>query len=169
MKDTCLIDLIDNILNFLVKRGEINMASSNEYDLVVLGGGTGGYVAAIRASQLGMKVAIVEKDKLGGTCLHRGCIPSKSLLRSAEVFHTMSHSEDYGIEVSGLKANFKKMQERKQKIVDQLHKGVQHLLKKGHITVFYGDGRIMGPSIFSPQAGAVAVSKENGESEILSP
>lgn len=143
--------------------------SSNEYDLVVLGGGTGGYVAAIRATQLGMRVAVVERDKLGGTCLHRGCIPSKALLRSAEVYHTMIQSEEFGIEVSDLRVNFSKMQERKQKIVDQLHRGVQQLMKKGKIQVFHGEGRIMGPSIFSPQAGAVAVSKEDGDSEILVP
>lgn len=143
--------------------------SSNEYDLVVLGAGTGGYVAAIRASQLGWRVAVIEKGKVGGTCLHRGCIPSKALLRSAEVYHTMRMSEDFGIEVSHLKVNFLKMQARKQNIVDQLHKGVQHLLKKGNITVFHGEGRIMGPSIFSPQAGAVAVTKEDGDSEILVP
>ena len=143
--------------------------SSNQYDLVVLGAGTGGYVAAIRASQLGMKVAVVEKEKVGGTCLHRGCIPSKALLRSAEVYHTMTKSEDFGIETSDLKVNFGKMQERKQRIVDQLHNGVQYLLKKGQITVFHGEGRIMGPSIFSPQAGAVAVTKTDGESEILVP
>ena len=143
--------------------------SANEYDLVVLGGGTGGYVAAIRASQLGMKVAIVEKDKLGGTCLHRGCIPSKALLRSAEVYHTMTQCTEFGVEASNISVNFSKMQERKQKIVDQLHKGVQHLMKKGAITVYEGEGRIMGPSIFSPQAGAVAVSLPNGESEILVP
>ncbi|WP_209123538.1 dihydrolipoyl dehydrogenase [Alkalihalobacillus sp. BA299] len=141
----------------------------NEFDLIVLGGGTGGYVAAIRASQLGMKVAVVEKDKLGGTCLHRGCIPSKALLRSAEVFHTVSKSPEFGVEASNLSINFLKMQERKQRIVDQLHKGVQYLMKKGEITIFHGDGRILGPSIFSPQTGAVAVSYKDKEAEILVP
>ena len=124
--------------------------SENEFDLAILGGGTGGYVAAIRASQLGMKVAVVEKDKLGGTCLHRGCIPSKALLRSAEIHHTIRASSEFGMDVSTISINFLKMQERKQKIVDQLHKGVQYLMKKGDITVFHGEGRIMGPSIFSP-------------------
>ncbi|MEW9673633.1 dihydrolipoyl dehydrogenase [Ammoniphilus sp. 3BR4] len=143
--------------------------AANEFDLVVLGGGTGGYVAAIRASQLGMKVAVVEKDKLGGTCLHRGCIPSKALLRSAEVYHTMTRSAEFGIEAADISVNFLKMQERKQKIVDQLHQGVQYLMKKGHITVFHGEGRVMGPSIFSPQAGTVAVTRPDGESEILVP
>jgi dihydrolipoamide dehydrogenase len=142
---------------------------SNEYDLVVLGGGTGGYVAAIRASQLGMKVAVVEKDKVGGTCLHRGCIPSKALLRSAEVYHTLRNGAHYGVEASSIGINFVRMQERKQEIVNQLHKGVQHLLKQGKIDVYQGTGRIMGPSIFSPQAGAITVEYSNGESEILVP
>ena len=71
---------------------------TKEYDLVILGGGTGGYVAAIRASQLGLKIAIVEKDKLGGTCLHKGCIPSKALLRSAEVYATSKRGEEFGVE-----------------------------------------------------------------------
>ncbi|MFB5285275.1 dihydrolipoyl dehydrogenase [Peribacillus sp. Hz7] len=143
--------------------------STNEYDLVVLGGGTGGYVAAIRASQLGMKVAVVEKDKLGGTCLHRGCIPSKALLRSAEVYHTVTQGPEFGVEVSNISINFLKMMERKQKIVDQLHQGVQYLMKKGNITVFQGDGRVLGSSIFSPQAGAVSVMRMDGDSEILVP
>ncbi|GEN33445.1 dihydrolipoyl dehydrogenase [Aneurinibacillus danicus] len=142
---------------------------SNEYDVVVLGGGTGGYVAAIRASQLGMKVAVVEKDRLGGTCLHRGCIPSKALLRSAEVYHTLKNGAYYGVEAGDIGINFVRMQERKQEIVNQLHKGVQHLMKQGKIDVYEGTGRIMGPSIFSPQAGAVNVEYKNGESEILVP
>lgn len=86
---------------------------AQEYDLVILGGGTGGYVAAIRASQLGLKTAIVEKGKLGGTCLHKGCIPSKALLRSAEVFATAKHSEDFGVVTSDVSINFNKVQERK--------------------------------------------------------
>jgi dihydrolipoamide dehydrogenase len=143
--------------------------NANEYDLVVLGGGTGGYVAAIRASQLGLKVAVIEKDKLGGTCLHRGCIASKALLRSAEVFHTVTKSLEFGVEVSGISINFLKMQVRKQTIIDQLYKGVQYLMKKGNITVYQGDGRVMGPSIFSPQAGSVSVTRGDGSSEILVP
>ncbi len=143
---------------------------AEEFDLVVLGGGTGGYVAAIRAAQLGMKVAIVEKDKLGGTCLHRGCIPSKALLRSAEVYHTLQNGEDFGVLAKEISLDFKKVQERKQKIVDQLHKGVQQLMKKGKIAVYEGIGRILGPSIFSPQAGAISVERNDGsESDILTP
>lgn len=137
---------------------------AKEYDLVIIGGGTGGYVAAIRASQLGLQVAIVEKEKLGGTCLHKGCIPSKALLRSAEVFRTTQHASDFGVEnTSGATLNFLKVQERKQAIVNQLFQGVKSLLKKGKIDIFEGTGRILGPSIFSPIPGTVSVEMANGE------
>ncbi|WP_096201178.1 dihydrolipoyl dehydrogenase [Bacillus sp. FJAT-45350] len=136
---------------------------SQEYDLVILGGGTGGYVAAIRASQLGLKVAVVEKEKLGGTCLHKGCIPSKALLRSAEVYATTKRSEEFGVTTGEVSFNFIKVQERKQKIIDQLHKGVEHLMKKGKIDVYEGIGRILGPSIFSPTPGTISVEMNNGE------
>lgn len=140
---------------------------AEEYDLVILGGGTGGYVAAIRASQLGLKTALVEKGQLGGTCLHRGCIPSKALLRSAEVYKTAKRSEDFGISVGDISVNFSKVQERKNKIVDQLHKGVQHLMKQGKIDVFEGIGRILGPSIFSPMPGTISVEMNNGEDNAM--
>jgi len=143
---------------------------SQEYDLVILGGGTGGYVAAIRASQLGLKTAIVEKGKLGGTCLHKGCIPSKALLRSAEVYRAAKHSEDFGVITNEVSFNFVKVQERKNKIIDQLHKGVQHLMKQGKIDVYEGLGRILGPSIFSPMPGTISVEMNNGEeNEMLIP
>jgi dihydrolipoamide dehydrogenase len=143
---------------------------SKDFDLVILGGGTGGYVAAIRAAQLGKTVAVVEKGKLGGTCLHRGCIPSKALLRSAEVYKTAKKAADFGVEIEGLSLNFAKMQERKQSIVDQLHMGVQSLMKKGKIEVYEGIGRILGPSIFSPMPGTISVEFNDGtENEILIP
>ncbi|WP_248925322.1 dihydrolipoyl dehydrogenase [Paenibacillus hamazuiensis] len=142
---------------------------THTYDIVVLGGGTGGYVAAIRAAQLGRTVAVVEKDKLGGTCLHRGCIPSKSLLRSAEVYATMKESESYGISTSGVELHFPKVQERKSGIVEQIHKGVQYLMKKHKIDVFSGNGRVIGPSIFSPRSGAVSVEQADGEIVTLVP
>jgi dihydrolipoamide dehydrogenase len=143
---------------------------AQEYDLVILGGGTGGYVAAIRASQLGLKTAIVEKGKLGGTCLHNGCIPSKALLRSAEVYVTAKKSEEYGIIAPDVTFDFGKVQERKNKIVSQLHKGVQHLMKQGKIDVFEGTGRILGPSIFSPMPGTISVEMNDGtENEMLIP
>ncbi|MDP4096721.1 dihydrolipoyl dehydrogenase [Paenibacillus sp. P96] len=138
-------------------------------DVAILGGGTGGYVAAIRAAQLGKDVVIIERDKLGGTCLHRGCIPSKSLLRSAEVYATVKDSESYGIETSGAKLLFPKVQERKEQVVEQLHQGVQYLMRKNKIKVLHGKGRVIGPSIFSPKSGAVAVELEDGEMETVVP
>ncbi|WP_336077030.1 dihydrolipoyl dehydrogenase [Paenibacillus sp. 203] len=138
-------------------------------DVAILGGGTGGYVAAIRAAQLGKEVVIIEKDKLGGTCLHRGCIPSKALLRSAEVYATIKESAQYGIETSGAQLVFPNVQERKEAVVEQLHQGVQFLMRKNKITVLSGKGRVIGPSIFSPKSGAVAVELEDGEMETIVP
>ncbi|WP_106768069.1 dihydrolipoyl dehydrogenase [Paenibacillus faecalis] len=138
-------------------------------DVAILGGGTGGYVAAIRAAQLGKDVVIIEQDKLGGTCLHRGCIPSKALLRSAEVFAEMKESENYGIEVDGVRLSFAKVQKRKEDIVEKLHQGVQYLMRKNKIRVIYGKGRVIGPSIFSPRSGAVAVEFKDGEMETIVP
>lgn len=140
---------------------------SKDYDLVVLGGGPGGYVAAIRASQLGLKVAVVEKDKLGGTCLHRGCIPSKALLRSAEVYRQTKESQQFGIDVSGVNLNFLKVQKRKEDIINRLHLGVQGLMKKGKIDVYNGTGRILGPSIFSPIPGTISIEHDNGEENTM--
>lgn len=143
---------------------------AQEYDLVILGGGTGGYVAAIRASQLGLKTAIVEKGKLGGTCLHKGCIPSKALLRSAEVYATTKRGTEFGVIANEISLDFRLVQERKEKIIHQLHQGVMHLMKKGKIDVYEGYGRIMGPSIFSPLPGTISVEMNNGEeNEMLIP
>ncbi|MCM3566679.1 dihydrolipoyl dehydrogenase [Neobacillus mesonae] len=143
---------------------------AQEYDLVIIGGGTGGYVAAIRASQLGLKTAIVEKGKLGGTCLHKGCIPTKAMLRSAEVYAVTKRAQDFGVEAANVSLNFGKVQDRKQNIINQLHKGVQHLMKKGQIDVYEGIGRILGPSIFSPIPGTISVEMNNGsENEMLIP
>ncbi len=138
-------------------------------DVAILGGGTGGYVAAIRAAQLGKNVVIIEQDKLGGTCLHRGCIPSKALLRSAELYAEMKDSESYGIETNGIRLSFGNVQKRKDGIVDKLHQGVQYLMRKNKITVIQGKGRVIGPSIFSPRSGAVAVELPDGEMETVVP
>ena len=142
---------------------------AHEYDLVILGGGTGGYVAAIRASQLGLKTAIVEKELLGGTCLHKGCIPSKALLRSAEIFRQTVNAEEFGIEAPEAKLNFTAVQKRKASIVEQLHNGVKALVKKGKIDVYHGTGRILGPSIFSPMPGTISVEMPGEENEMLLP
>ncbi|MGG5829885.1 dihydrolipoyl dehydrogenase [Bacillus pumilus] len=143
---------------------------ATEYDLVILGGGTGGYVAAIRASQLGLKTAVVEKEKLGGTCLHKGCIPSKALLRSAEVYQTVKRAADFGVEANGIALQFASVQKRKAEIVEKLAGGVKHLMKQGKIDVYEGIGRILGPSIFSPMPGTISVEMANGdENEMLIP
>ncbi|MDR6224611.1 dihydrolipoyl dehydrogenase [Desmospora profundinema] len=143
---------------------------ADNYDLVILGAGPGGYVAAIRAAQAGLKTALVEREKVGGVCLHKGCIPSKSLLRSAELYHNMKNSEDYGIAVGDVRLDMPLVQGRKNRVKDQLHKGVQQLLKKNGVTVVEGMGRILGPSIFSPQPGTISVEKGDGsENEMLIP
>lgn len=152
-------------LSQYVNERESAHTMSNNFDVVVLGGGTGGYVAAIRGAQLGLKVALVEKDKVGGTCLHRGCIPSKAYLKSAEVLHTFQQSKEYGITAEGVALQFDGVFARKEKIVTNLHKGVQSLLKKSGVTVFQGTGAVVPPSIFSPN-GLVSVMV-NGEQELL--
>ncbi|ARJ37476.1 dihydrolipoyl dehydrogenase [Sporosarcina ureae] len=142
---------------------------SKEYDVVILGGGTGGYVAAIRAAQLGLTTAIVEKSKLGGTCLHSGCIPSKAMLKSAEVYRvTRQEANEFGVNTGDVTLDFSQVQKRKGKIVDQLHAGIEGLMKKGEIDVYQGTGRILGASIFSPMPGTISVEMDNGnENEIL--
>lgn len=141
--------------------------SEEQYDLVILGGGTAGYVSAIRASQLGKKVALVENSLLGGTCLHKGCIPTKALLKSAEVMQTVTEASEYGIDIDAFKLNFARIQERKSEVVNQMYNGVNHLMKHNKIDVFNGTGRILGPSIFSPQSGTISVEYEDGESELI--
>lgn len=143
---------------------------AREYDLVILGGGTGGYVAAIRAAQYGLSVAIVEKEQLGGTCLHRGCIPTKSLLRSAEVYRQTKNARDFGIEIPSYQINYEAVHQRKNEIVEKLHNGIKTLMKKRKIDCFYGIGRILGPSIFSPLAGTISVEMADGsDNEMLIP
>ena len=113
---------------------------AKEFDVCVIGTGPGGYVAAIRASQLGFKTAVVEKRFLGGVCLNIGCIPTKALLRSAEVFESISHASDYGIEVKEFSANFDGMIKRSRKVADKMSKGVQFLMKANKIEVLNGTG-----------------------------
>lgn len=140
---------------------------ANEYDVVILGGGTGGYVAAIQAAKAGLKVAIVEKEKLGGTCLHNGCIPSKTLLRSAEVYQTVKNASQFGIEVSEPSIHFSSVQHRKETIIDELYKGITYLMKKNKIDVYKGRGRILGPSIFSPTPGTISIEHDDGTENTL--
>lgn len=112
------------------------------FDVIVLGSGPGGYPAAIRASQLGMKVAIVERESLGGICLNWGCIPTKALLKSAQVFNYINHAEDYGIKVGKYEADFDKMISRSRGVAEGMSKGISFLMKKNKITVLEGEGRL---------------------------
>ncbi len=134
-----------------------NMTKS--YDLIVLGSGPGGYVAAIRASQLGLKTAIVERENLGGICLNWGCIPTKALLRSAEVFHNMKHAADYGLAAEKISADLDAVVKRSRGVAKQLNQGVTHLMKKNKIDVVMGDGKIV-------EKGKVSVKTEKGEEEL---
>lgn len=112
------------------------------YDVIVLGSGPGGYVAAIRASQLGLKTAIVEKESLGGICLNWGCIPTKALLKSAQVFEYINHAKDYGITVGAPKADFPGMVARSREVADSNSKGIAFLMKKNKIDVVMGSGKL---------------------------
>jgi dihydrolipoamide dehydrogenase len=115
------------------------------YDVIVLGSGPGGYVAAIRAAQLGLSTAIVERELLGGICLNWGCIPTKALLRSAEVFHYMQHAGDYGLVAKGIEADLTAVVKRSRGVAKQLNAGVTHLMKKNKIAVYMGEGTLVGP------------------------
>ncbi|WP_119422583.1 dihydrolipoyl dehydrogenase [Desertibaculum subflavum] len=119
------------------------MADTN-FDLIVVGGGPGGYVAAIRSAQLGLKTAVVEREHLGGICLNWGCIPTKALLRSSEVYQIIKHAGDFGFKVDGVSIDFAKIIERSRKVASQLSNGVRHLMKKNKIEVFDGHGALAG-------------------------
>ena len=114
----------------------------NKYDIIILGSGPGGYVTAIRASQLGFKTAIIEKESLGGVCLNWGCIPTKALLKSAEVFNYLKHAEDYGLSLKDANKDFSKVVERSRGVAEGMSKGVQFLMKKNKIDVINGFGKI---------------------------
>jgi len=117
---------------------------AEQFDVVVIGGGPGGYVAAIRASQLGKKVALVERAHLGGICLNWGCIPTKALLRSAEIYHAMKHADQYGLSAKDVSFDIKKVVERSRGVSDQMKKGIGFLMKKHKVTVFEGNGALAG-------------------------
>jgi len=130
------------------------------YDLIVLGSGPGGYVAAIRAAQLGLKTAIVERELLGGICLNWGCIPTKALLRSAEIYHYMQHAKDYGLVADKISADLDAVVKRSRGVAKQLNQGVTHLMKKNKITVLMGTGKLTGK-------GKLTVTAEDGKTTDL--
>ena len=130
------------------------------YDVIVLGSGPGGYVAAIRCAQLGLKTAIVERELLGGICLNWGCIPTKALLRSAEILHYAQHASDYGLKIAGkIEADLEAVVKRSRGVAKQLNQGVTHLMKKNKITVHMGDGTLTGPT-------SITVKGEKGEEKL---
>ncbi len=137
---------------------EFNLSDS--YDVIVLGSGPGGYVAAIRCAQLGLKTANVERELLGGICLNWGCIPTKALLRSAEVFHQMKHAKDYGLAADNISADLNAIVQRSRGVASQLNKGVTGLMKKNKIDVHMGTGKLTGP-------GKLQVTAEDGKTTNL--
>ncbi|MGN6496967.1 MAG: dihydrolipoyl dehydrogenase [Tsuneonella sp.] len=134
--------------------------ADTQYDVIVLGSGPGGYVAAIRCAQLGLKTAIVERELLGGICLNWGCIPTKALLRSAEVLHTMQRASDYGLTVAGkIEADLQAVVKRSRGVAKQLNAGVTHLMKKNKIAVHMGEGTLTGPT-------SLTVKGQNGDEKL---
>jgi dihydrolipoamide dehydrogenase len=136
---------------------EIILADS--YDVIVMGSGPGGYVCAIRAAQLGLKTAIIERDKLGGICLNWGCIPTKALLRSSEIWHLMHRLNEYGFSADNMKFDIGKIVERSRKVAQQLSNGVSFLMKKHKITVIAGEAKLSGK-------GKIAVTKDGKTEEV---
>ena len=133
--------------------------STNTFDVVVIGAGPGGYVAAIRAAQLGLKTAIVEREHMGGICLNWGCIPTKALLRSADVFHLMHRAKDFGLSAEKIGFDLDAVVKRSRGVSKQLNQGIGHLMKKNKVTVFMGAATI-------PARGKVSVKTEKGVEDI---
>src|SRR5512140_1344099 len=122
------------------------MAEPREFDVVILGAGPGGYVAAIRAGQLGMKAAVIERERVGGVCLNWGCIPSKALLRTSEMYRSMRDAARWGIQLEGLSFDFPKVIDRSRNVSDTIVKGVEFLLRKNKVETIAGTGRLTSPN-----------------------
>lgn len=116
--------------------------SEKEFDIVIVGGGPGGYVAAIKAAQLGLKTCLIEKEKVGGTCLHKGCIPTKSLLHSVYLYHLCKRAPEFGVKVNHVEIDVMEIHRRKEEVVDRLHNGVRYLFKKNKIELIEAEGRL---------------------------
>lgn len=128
-------------------------------DVVVIGGGPGGYVAAIHAAHLGAQVALIEKDRLGGTCLNRGCIPTKALVRSVEIFLEAKRADEFGVKIGSVKANLPQVMARKRKVVDTLVSGVERLIKANKVSLHRGTGRLMSPRLVEVNITQIAARK----------
>jgi dihydrolipoamide dehydrogenase len=135
--------------------------AQDSYDMIVIGAGPGGYVAAIRGAQLGLSVAIIEREHMGGICLNWGCIPTKAMLRSAEVFHLMHRAKEFGLSATGIDYDLEAVVKRSRKVAGQLSSGISHLMKKNKITVVMGQARLAGK-------GSVAVKGDKGEQRLSS-
>lgn len=131
-----------------------------KFDIIIVGGGPGGYVAAIRASQLGMKAALVERENLGGICLNWGCIPTKALLRTSEVHHILNNLDEFGLRASNISFDIEKVVSRSRNVARQLNQGIGHLLKKNNVKVLMGDAQLSGP-------GEVTVTDKSAEGNII--
>jgi dihydrolipoamide dehydrogenase len=141
--------------------------SAKNFDLVIIGGGPGGYVAAIRGAQLGMKVALIEANHLGGICLNWGCIPTKALLRSSEIFDLLHRLDEFGLSAKDINFDFKKIVKRSRDVSGQLSKGVAHLLKKNKVTVIDGWGKLAGKGMVKVEKDGKAVDEFIGKHIIL--
>lgn len=141
--------------------------SEKNFDLIVIGGGPGGYVAAIRASQLKMKVALIEANHLGGICLNWGCIPTKALLRSSEIHHLLNHASDFGFDIKSFSFDIKKVVERSRAVSKQLSGGIGHLLKKNKVTVFDGYGKLLGQGKVSVEKDGKVTNELNSKNIIV--
>src|SRR5579875_1873245 len=138
-----------------------------DYDVIVIGTGPGGYVAAIRAAQLGLKTAVIEKESLGGICLNWGCIPTKALLKSAQVFDYINHSEEYGLKVSGSEVDFASVIKRSRGVADGMSKGIQFLMKKNKIDVIMGTGKLKAKSTVTVTGADGALKDYTAQNIIL--
>ena len=129
--------------------------AERKFDVIIVGGGPGGYVAAIRAAQLGMKTAVVERKHLGGICLNWGCIPTKALLRSSEINHLLHHLEPHGFTAAAVTFDLVKIVQRSRDVAQRLSNGVNYLMKKNHVTVVEGHGRLTGPGTVAIEGSPV--------------
>ena len=143
--------------------------SESKFDVIVVGAGPGGYVAAIRATQLGMKTAIVERENLGGICLNWGCIPTKALLRSSEVYHLARNATEFGLKMEAVGFDLEVMVARSRRIAGQLNAGVKHLLRKNKVSVHMGDGRLLAPNVVEVRDSDGATERLEAPNIILAP
>ncbi len=143
--------------------------ADTSFDIIVVGGGPGGYVTAIRASQLGMKTALVEREHLGGVCLNWGCIPTKALLRTSELFHLMNHADEFGLSAKDIAFDITKVVRRSRAIAKRLSGGVAHLLKKNKVTVFDGHGRLAKPGKVAVSADGKDIAELSAKHIVLAP